>query len=44
MEAQIYIISYELATKMSNQIMQRGIKMIVADEAHYLKAHDVRWF
>lgn len=40
-DAQIYIISYELATKMSNQIMQRGIKMIIADEAHYLKAHDV---
>ncbi|TNV86830.1 hypothetical protein FGO68_gene8511 [Halteria grandinella] len=40
-DAKIYIISYELATKMSNQIMQRGIKMIIADEAHYLKAHDV---
>lgn len=42
MEAQIYIISYELATKMATQIVQRGIKIIVADEAHFLKAHDVR--
>jgi SWI/SNF-related matrix-associated actin-dependent regulator of chromatin subfamily A-like protein 1 len=40
MGAQIYIISYELATKMANQIIQRGIKMIIADEAHFLKAHD----
>jgi SWI/SNF-related matrix-associated actin-dependent regulator of chromatin subfamily A-like protein 1 len=25
---------------MANQIVQRGIKMIIADEAHFLKAHD----
>jgi hypothetical protein len=29
---------------MANQIIQRGIKMIVADEAHFLKAHDVSLF
>jgi SNF2 family DNA or RNA helicase len=40
-DSQIYLISYELATKLSHQFMKRGIKFIIADEAHNLKSHTV---
>ena len=35
--ASIYIMSYEIATKLSFQFLKRGINMIIVDEAHALK-------
>lgn len=40
-DAKIYVLSYDLATKMCSQFQKRGVKMVIADEAHYMKAHDV---
>eukprot|EP00347_Sterkiella_histriomuscorum_P020832 403336296 len=39
-DAKIYIISYEIASKITDQFVKRGIRFTIVDEAHYLKAHN----
>ena len=41
-DAKIYIFSYELATKMSESIDHMEFKIVIADEAHYLKSKDAK--
>jgi SNF2 family DNA or RNA helicase len=36
--AKIYIISFELSVKICDQFLERGIGIIIVDEAHYLKS------
>ena len=36
--AKFYIISYEMAAKMREKILARGIGIVIADEAHFLKS------
>ena len=36
----IFIMSYQLATKRSQELDMLKVKSIIADEAHYLKARD----
>lgn len=36
--ASVYIISYELATKKEDEIQKLKFKVCIADEAHYLKS------
>lgn len=40
----IFIISYNVATRLAGVIDRRGFKIAIADEAHYLKSRDVRYF
>ncbi|CDW91024.1 snf2 family n-terminal domain containing protein [Stylonychia lemnae] len=40
-DAKIYIMSYEIASKNTESFVKRGIRMVIADEAHYLKAYKV---
>lgn len=40
--AQIFIMSYDLATRRSDEIMKRSFKSAIADEAHYLKSRDAK--
>lgn len=37
----IYIMSYVLATKLAAFISKKNFKMVICDEAHYLKSRDV---
>ena len=39
--ASIYIMSYDIAKKLSFQFLKRGINMIIVDEAHALKSNQV---
>ena len=39
----IFIISYNVATRLAGVIDRRGFKIAIADEAHYLKSRDVRY-
>ena len=34
----IYIVSYELSTKIAHQFLDRNIGIAIVDEAHYLKS------
>ena len=36
----IYIFSYHIANRLAGAISRRGFKVIIADEAHYLKSRD----
>jgi len=38
----IYILSYEVAARTSDQIERRNFKAVIADEAHYLKSRDAK--
>ena len=38
----IFIISYNIATRLAGLIDRKGFKVAIADEAHYLKSRDVR--
>ena len=42
MKCCIYIISYDLATKKTDEIMKKNAKVFIADEAHYLKSRDAK--
>ena len=35
--ASVFIMTYELATKFADKIFHSGLKIAIADEAHYLK-------
>ena len=37
-------MSYEIASKNTESFVKRGIRMAIADEAHYLKAHKVSYY
>ena len=41
-DACIYIFSYDLASKRSNEIEKRSFACPIADEAHYLKSRDAK--
>ena len=36
----VYIISYNIANRLSGCLMRRNFKVVIADEAHYLKSRD----
>jgi SWI/SNF-related matrix-associated actin-dependent regulator 1 of chromatin subfamily A len=38
----IYIMSYDLASKKGDEIMEKQFKVAIADEAHYLKSRDAK--
>lgn len=39
-QAQVFIMSYQLAAKRGDDVRLKGFKVVIADEAHYLKARD----
>jgi SWI/SNF-related matrix-associated actin-dependent regulator 1 of chromatin subfamily A len=41
-DACIFILSYDLASKRSNEIEKRSFACSIADEAHYLKSRDAK--
>lgn len=40
--ASIYIMSYDIATKKIGELSSKGFKVAIADEAHLLKSFDVK--
>jgi superfamily II DNA or RNA helicase len=40
----VYIISYNIATRLAGLIEKKGFKIVISDEAHYLKSRDVRYY
>ena len=38
--AQIYILSYDMATRRAKELEAKKFNACIADEAHYLKSHD----
>ena len=38
--AQIHIMSYEIATKMAHLMLKKNLKSVICDEAHYLKSNN----
>ena len=38
--AQIHIMSYEIATKMAHLMLKKNLKAVICDEAHYLKSNN----
>jgi SNF2 family DNA or RNA helicase len=39
-ESLIFIMSYQLAAKRSEELQQLNFKIVIGDEAHYLKSRD----
>jgi SNF2 family DNA or RNA helicase len=37
----IFIVSYNVATRLAGLVDRKGFKICIADEAHYLKSRDV---